>query len=143
MASLEYPFLHWTDDNGNIFTQALPPLDNIVTYGTSVMEAKEAARQALTGVLGAMLDQARTMAPPPHDDVPDGAWWIAPDPRVGWPVLLRLERERAGLTQGQLAERLGVTYQAVQKWERAGANPTLSTADRILRALGRHLILTH
>jgi transcriptional regulator with XRE-family HTH domain len=48
-------------------------------------------------------------------------------------------REAAGLTQVQLANRLGVTYQAVQKWERSGANPTVATIQRVLRALDQRV----
>ena len=141
MRSLEYPFHYWHDD-GVVYVQALAPLDNVLTFGSDEAAAFEAARDALTGVLGSLLDHGDSVPPPPDNAAGERLWWIRPEPRVAWPVLLRKERERAGLTQSQLADRLGVTFQAVQKWERSGANPTLSTADRILRALGRHLILT-
>lgn len=59
---------------------------------------------------------------------------MEPAAKVAVPILLRKAREAAGLTQGGLADRLGVTYQAVQKWERSGANPTVVTIDRVLRA---------
>lgn len=141
MKTLEYPFHYWHDD-GVVYVRALPPLDNVLTFGADEGKAEEAAREAVTGVLGALLDRGEPVPPPPEKFHCDGVWWIGPNPRVAWPVLLRMERERAGLTQSQLAQRLGVTFQAVQKWERSGANPTLATADRILRALGRRLALT-
>lgn len=53
--------------------------------------------------------------------------------------LLRAARREAGLTQAQLAERLGWTQPAVARLERPGANPTVATLDRALRATGRRL----
>jgi transcriptional regulator with XRE-family HTH domain len=54
-------------------------------------------------------------------------------------ALLRTARLDAGLTQAQLAARLGFTQPAVARLERAGANPTVATLDRALRAAGRRL----
>jgi transcriptional regulator with XRE-family HTH domain len=56
-------------------------------------------------------------------------------------LLLRTARLEAGLTQAQLAGRLGLTQPAVAKLERADANPTVATLDRALRATGRRLAL--
>lgn len=53
--------------------------------------------------------------------------------------LLRTARLDARLTQAQLASRLGITQPAVARLERAGANPTVATLDRALRAMGRRL----
>jgi transcriptional regulator with XRE-family HTH domain len=54
-------------------------------------------------------------------------------------TLIRRARSDAGLTQRQLAQRLGVTQAALARLERAGANPTVATLDRVLRAAGRRL----
>lgn len=56
-------------------------------------------------------------------------------------VLLRDSRLRAGLTQRQLALRLGVTQAAVAKLERRGANPTFETLAGALWATGHRLEL--
>jgi transcriptional regulator with XRE-family HTH domain len=56
-------------------------------------------------------------------------------------ALLREARRQAGLSQAQLARRLGVSQAAVAKLERRNANPTVGTLDRALRATGRHLRL--
>jgi transcriptional regulator with XRE-family HTH domain len=56
-------------------------------------------------------------------------------------LLIRRARTEAGLTQVQLARRLGVTQAALAHLERAGANPTIATLDRVLRAAGRGLEL--
>lgn len=54
-------------------------------------------------------------------------------------TLVRRARTEAGLTQQQLATRLGVTQAALARLEKAGANPTIATLDRVLRATGRRL----
>src|SRR3954454_24196110 len=54
-------------------------------------------------------------------------------------ALIRRARRDAGLTQAQLARRLGVTQAALARLERPGANPTVATLERVLRAAGRRL----
>ncbi|HUN78691.1 MAG TPA: helix-turn-helix domain-containing protein [Solirubrobacteraceae bacterium] len=55
--------------------------------------------------------------------------------------LLAEARIGAGLTQAELARRLGVSQAAVAKLERPGANPTVDTLDRALWATGHRLAL--
>jgi transcriptional regulator with XRE-family HTH domain len=56
-------------------------------------------------------------------------------------TLLREVRLSQGLTQGQLADRLGTTQAAVARLERPGANPTFKTLQRALLAAGHTLDL--
>lgn len=51
-------------------------------------------------------------------------------------------RRAAGLTQSELAARMGTTQTAVARMERRGSNPTVSTLARALRAAGRQLELS-
>lgn len=53
--------------------------------------------------------------------------------------LLREAREAAGLTQTDLAERLGVSQQAIAQAERPNANPTVGLLAAWSRALGVEL----
>lgn len=64
-------------------------------------------------------------------------------PTTAWgvPSLIREARQRADMTQAELAHRLGISQPAVAKLERAGANPTVETLDRVLSATGRRLML--
>jgi transcriptional regulator with XRE-family HTH domain len=55
--------------------------------------------------------------------------------------LLRRARRRAGLTQADLAARLGVSQAAVAKLESRRANPTVGTLDAALWATGHRLTL--
>ncbi len=54
-------------------------------------------------------------------------------------VLLRAARARAGLSQGELAARAGVTRQAVSAIENGKAAPTMAVALRLARVLGRRV----
>ncbi len=55
--------------------------------------------------------------------------------------LIRETRRRAGVTQVQLAKRLGTTQPAVAKLERDDSNPKLNTVVEALAALGHELRL--
>lgn len=57
-------------------------------------------------------------------------------------ALIRRARGAAGLTQAELAQRLGTSQPAIVKLERPGANPTVRTLDRVLRATGHQLELS-
>ena len=51
-------------------------------------------------------------------------------------ALIRRLRRELGLTQLQLAGRLGVSDKAVSKWERGLGNPEVSTLPRLSQVLG-------
>ncbi|MDO8213922.1 helix-turn-helix transcriptional regulator [Conexibacter sp. CPCC 206217] len=51
-------------------------------------------------------------------------------------TLVRDARRSAGLTQAQLAERLGTTQPVIARLERGDSNPTFETIDRALAAAG-------
>ena len=53
--------------------------------------------------------------------------------------LIREARLRAGMTQAQLAERVGTTQSAVARWETGGTQPSLETLARLIRACGLEL----
>ncbi len=53
--------------------------------------------------------------------------------------LVREARLRAGLTQAELAARLGTTQSAIARWEAGGTQPSLETLRRVARACGLEL----
>jgi transcriptional regulator with XRE-family HTH domain len=55
--------------------------------------------------------------------------------------IVREARRSAGLTQAELARRLGVAQPVVARLETRAANPTIETLDRTLRATGHRLAL--
>ncbi len=54
---------------------------------------------------------------------------------------VRAERERAGLTQAELAERMGTTQPTVARLEAGGVTPSLDTLRRAAEALGLELVV--
>jgi len=55
--------------------------------------------------------------------------------------LIRAARRDAGLTQAELAKRLGTTQSAIARLEAEGANPRISTLVRTLDACDRGILL--
>jgi DNA-binding phage protein len=51
-------------------------------------------------------------------------------------ALLRVERERRGLSLADISERAGIDRTALSKLERGLGNPTISTLNRLASALG-------
>lgn len=56
--------------------------------------------------------------------------------------IIREARRRTGLTQQELAERLGTTQSVVTRWETGQRSPTLETVVRAVRACGLDLTVT-
>lgn len=56
-------------------------------------------------------------------------------------TLIRSARTTAGLTQAELARRLGTTQTAIARLERRGANPTVATLRKALGAADHRLEL--
>jgi transcriptional regulator with XRE-family HTH domain len=56
--------------------------------------------------------------------------------------LLADARRNAGLTQAELARRLGNSQAAVAQLEQPDSNPRIATLDRALRAAGAELLLS-
>ncbi len=54
---------------------------------------------------------------------------------------LRAERERLGLTQAELAERMGTSQPTVARLEAGGVTPSLDTLHRAAEALGLELLV--
>ena len=57
-------------------------------------------------------------------------------------VLLREARERAHLTQAELAARAGTSQPAISRYEAATASPSVETLDRLLASMGARLELS-
>lgn len=55
--------------------------------------------------------------------------------------LIREARLRAGLSQGQLADRLGKHPTVISRWERGIVAPSLETLREVVRACGLELTL--
>jgi len=56
-------------------------------------------------------------------------------------IRVRTERERRGITQSELAERMGTTQPSVARLEAGGVSPSLGTLHRVAGALGLELVI--
>jgi transcriptional regulator with XRE-family HTH domain len=56
--------------------------------------------------------------------------------------LIRMARDRAGLTQGQLAERSGRPRSTIARWESGTRDPSLGSLSEVIRAAGLKLSIT-
>jgi len=57
-------------------------------------------------------------------------------------AVIRRARRDAGLTQAELAQRLGTTQSAIARLEREGSNPTVATLEAVMAATGARLTVT-
>lgn len=56
-------------------------------------------------------------------------------------ALVHRLRTEAGLTQAELAGRMGTTQSAIARMEGGGARPTLETLERLAAAVGAELVV--
>ena len=54
---------------------------------------------------------------------------------------IRRDRQRAGLTQAEVAERAGTTQSAISRLERSHVHPSLETLERLAKACGAEVEL--
>ena len=55
-------------------------------------------------------------------------------------LVFRLRTEK-GLTQADLAERMGTTQSAIARMERGGTRPSLNTLEKLASAVGQDLVV--
>ena len=97
------------------------------------------AQDAIEGWLEAQLEDRETPPrPSARPKTPKHATlqWIPISPALGARLALRWAREDAGLSQAQIAKRMGVSQQAYAKLESPDANLTMETLERAAKALG-------
>ena len=61
---------------------------------------------------------------------------------IGLATEIHALREKRGLSQRELAERLGTTQSAVARLEAGNVSPTLPTLDKVAEALGVELVIS-
>ena len=121
-----------------------PEHPNINTCGTDWKHAEEMAQEVLSLVLevdfehGFKLPKARK----PKAKRGERVIFVPIEPEIRIAYLLRALREDAGLTQKQVANKLGIKYQSYQRMERPGkSNLSLATLSRVAKVLKRKLVI--
>lgn len=138
-----YPAIVTPDDGALVVT--FPDAPGCVTQVDRVEQLVPMAMEALAGWLDATLD-AGDVVPEPRVKrrAPRGSRSILVPvlpTAIALRILLRRARAEEGLTQAALAQRLGMSTEAVRRLERSGSNPTLETLDRVAIALNRTAVV--
>ncbi len=134
---MEYLALVQFEDGEWVVT--FPDCPGCVTQVESEDEIGAMAKEALEGWLETHLVHGD--APPRprrHSHAPKGKKLVRVQVRLGlsMQLLLRWARQQAGLTQAQVAKRVGVGQPQIAKLENPDSNPSVETLERVLAALG-------
>jgi predicted RNase H-like HicB family nuclease/DNA-binding XRE family transcriptional regulator len=117
----------------------------VITYGKDPDDALRKAREALSAALEVDFERGLSLPAPVRPKKlkrGETSAFVRLNPDVWVAYLIRSWREAAGLSQKELAAKLGVSYQSYQRMERPGrSNLTVETLERIAEALYSQLIL--
>jgi DNA-binding XRE family transcriptional regulator/predicted RNase H-like HicB family nuclease len=121
-----------------------PDAPGCQTFSANRADAVAAGKEAIEGWLEAHLVDGRVPPVPraPRPPRPgETRLRVLVSPRLAVAVQIRRMRQARGLTQAELAKRVGVSQQQIAKVEDPDANPTLLTLIRIADALDRTLVV--
>ena len=137
---IAYPALFEYDKEEKVYNVRFPDLPGCFTYGESIDEAKSMAKEALTGYLQSV-DARKMRLPDPSETKGDEVIYIAPETPVAFAIWLRKQREAMGLSQSDVAKKLGIKYQTYQRIESPSkTNPTLKTIMRVEQVFNQKLV---
>ncbi len=127
---------------GKRWLAEFPDAPGCQTFAGSEARLRGAAKEALEGWLEThLLGGEAPERPRVRRRAPGGRKLVRVhvDPLLATAVHLRWARQDAGLSQAQLAKRVGVSQQQIAKLENPDENPTLRTLDKVVKALGLEL----
>jgi antitoxin HicB len=125
------------EKEGDMLIVHFPDMPNIQTFGYTEDEALAMAKEALEGCLEVDISHGNDIPPPAY--------------KKGFPVSvashialsLKLRELRGSQSQTNIAQKLGLSYQAYQRLENPRkANPTVKTLEKIARVYGRELSIS-
>jgi antitoxin HicB len=134
--------VHYTalfEREGKWTTVQFPDCPGCATFAEDHEDAVAMGKEALEGWLEAHLMEG-DVAPQPAfaGPVPRGAKAVPIEvaPTIAARLQIRWAREALGISQAELARRMGVPRQQVSRIESSDANMTMATIDRVAHALG-------
>jgi antitoxin HicB len=115
-----------------------PDCPGCQTFGNTKEEALAMAAEALEGWLETHLEYGDV---PPRPRAHRGG--VAIDVRTGLDVAIQLRwlRDHLGLTQAELAKKVGVSQQQIAKLENASSNPTIRTLTQLTDRVGARIVV--
>ncbi|MDR2864053.1 MAG: type II toxin-antitoxin system HicB family antitoxin [Spirochaetaceae bacterium] len=106
-------------------------IPSCITEGDTLEEAKINAKDALSGVLSC-LDSRKINIPEPSNVNGENIYYIEPELKIAFAIRLKRERQKHGLTQKEVAERMRVNWAYYQRIENPRkSNPTLGTIEKL------------
>ena len=137
---ITYPALFKYDEEEKAYNVRFPDLPGCFTYGETFDEAKAMAKEALTGYLQSV-DARKMRLPDPSKLEGEEVVYVEPETPVAFAIWLRKQREALGLSQSDVAKKLGIKYQTYQRIESPSkTNPTLKTIMRVEKVFNQKLI---
>ena len=109
-----------------------PEVDGVFSEGENLDEAREMIREALEGVIETVLDKdiQNFFKPAEYKSEPgDIVEKIKVDKKFQVAVSIKMAREKSGLTQAQVAKKLGIKQQNISRYEKGKVIPS---ADRFI-----------
>jgi antitoxin HicB len=137
---ITYPAIFEYDDEEKVYNVRFPDLPGCFTYGETIDEAKSMAKEAITGYLQS-IDARKMKLPDPSKLKGDDVVYVEPETPVAFAIWLRKQREALGLSQSDVAKKLGIKYQTYQRIESPSkTNPTLKTIMRVEKVFNQKLV---
>ncbi len=124
---------------GRRFLVEFPDCPVCQTFAESSDDVAATASEALEGWLEAHLVDGQTPPRPAlHARAPAGwrRFEVVVPIRLAAALVVRWARQDAGLTQGELGKKVGVTQQQIAGLENPDANPSVETIRKVTDALG-------
>ena len=135
-----YPAVIEYDREDDAYNVSFPDLPGCLTFGNTIDDAKENAKEALSAYLES-IDRRKLKVPAAADLAGNDVFPIEPDTNVGFAIWLKQRREAMGMSQSEVAEHLGVAYQTYQRIEDpARSNPTLKTIMKLEKVFEHRLV---
>jgi antitoxin HicB len=117
----------------------LPDCPGCQTFGDTKEEALAMAAEALEGWLETHLEFGDV---PPRPRARRGGVPIDVPPGLDVAIQLRWLRDALGLSQAELAKRVGVSQQQIAKLEKPTSNPTIHTLVELTEKLGSRVLIS-
>jgi antitoxin HicB len=115
-------------------------IPSCITEGDTLQEAKIMAKEALSAMLYS-LDSRKMIIPEPSAVKGRGIYYIEPELKTAFAITPKRERERLGLSQKDVAERMNVNWTYYQRIENPRrTNPTLRTIEKLQKVFNRRFI---
>jgi antitoxin HicB len=137
---ISYPASIKYSAKDKVFNVEFPDLIGCISFGDSKKEAIRNAKEALTGYLES-IDSRKLNVPDPSIIEGKDIYLITPDKNVSFAIWLKKNRQKQGLSQKQVAQKLKMAYQTYQRFEDPHkSNPTLKTIIRLEEVFQANLI---